>query len=250
MAERRERPGRLIVLEGPDGIGKTTLAQNLADVTYENTVNLSAVDQVAGTVPVAAAGARLVFVPRRQISQTSSYARALMTQLATMLWHSGDAPDLPDGFWVTLQASWYTALRTAVVDPVLAAGHDVIMDGWWFKFFSKLLLQGWTQPDLDVIFGRITGPDAVIVLTADLGALFDRRGAFQPREMGMHAGVSDYGRQAFIIYQHDGLKNLLAYADQHDWPVLDLDAAAPVADTVDLLRPLIAPLRRREGEPL
>ncbi|WP_433358788.1 hypothetical protein [Streptosporangium sp. CA-115845] len=259
MAERQKRKqarrGRLIVLEGPDGIGKTTLAQGLADTTYEDTVDQDTVDQdiagqATGTAPAAAAGPRLVFVPRRQISRTSPYARTLMTQLATMLWHSGDAPDLPDGFWVTLQASWYSALRTTVVDPVLDAGHDVIMDGWWFKFFSKLLLQGWAQSDLDVIFGRVTGPDAVIVLTADLGTLYDRREDFQPREMGMHAGVSDYGRQAFITYQHDGLKNLLAYADHHGWPVLDLDAAAPVADTLDQVRPLIAPLRRVKGESL
>ncbi|WP_431921099.1 hypothetical protein [Nonomuraea jabiensis] len=241
MAIRQAQRGRLIVLEGPDGIGKTTLAQALADATYQ---------EATSTAPAPAAGSRLVFVPRRQICQTSPYARTLMTHLATMLWHSGDSPDLPDAFWVTLQASWYSALRTTVVDPVLARGHDVIMDGWWFKFFSKLLLQGWTQADLDVIFGRVPGPDAVIVLTADLGALYDRGRDFQPREMGMHAGVGSYGRQAFITYQQDGLKNLLAYADQHRWPVLDLDAAAPVPDTLNRVRPLIAPLRRPEGEPL
>ncbi|WP_216588310.1 hypothetical protein [Streptomyces brasiliscabiei] len=229
--------GRLIALEGPDGIGKTTLAQALAGITYEQACT-------EGASPFG-----LVFVPRRQISVTSPYAHQLMSQLATMLWHSGDSPDLPDGFWVTLQASWYTALRTMVLEPLLAAGHDVIMDGWWFKFFSKLLVQGWAQADLDVIFSRVPPPDGVIVLTADLGALYDRKQDFQPREMGMHAGVSDYGRTAFVTYQQNGLKNLLGYADHHRWSVVELDVTASLPDTVARLKPLVDQLLDTEGDP-
>lgn len=220
--------GRLVVLEGPDGIGKTTLAEALADLTYE---------QACALGPDPSHG--LVFVPRRQISATSSYAANVMGQLANVLWHSGDSPDLPDAFWVPLQAAWYAALRSTVLDPLLAAGHDVIMDGWWFKFFSKLRLQGYTDDTLDVIFERVEGPDAVILLTGDLGALFDRRDDFQPRELGMHAGLTDLGRDTFITYQRDGLRLLHGYAARFGWPVADLDVTAPVDDTLRVVAPLV-----------
>jgi hypothetical protein len=61
----------------------------------------------------------LVFVSKRQVSGTSTYAATLMDQLASMLWHSGDAPDLPDSFWVGLQAAWCTAHAETVVGPLL-----------------------------------------------------------------------------------------------------------------------------------
>ena len=82
--------GRFLALEGSDGAGKSTLARHLADLTYEQAVHLliheSDVDPAH----------RLVFVSRRQISATSPYSATLMDHIATMLWHSGDSPDLPD----------------------------------------------------------------------------------------------------------------------------------------------------------
>jgi hypothetical protein len=72
----------------------------------------------------------LVFTSKRQVSRTSAYAAGLMEHLATMLWHSGDAPDLLDAFWTGLQAAWFTAHSTAVLAPLLDAGYDVLVDGW------------------------------------------------------------------------------------------------------------------------
>jgi hypothetical protein len=40
----------------------------------------------------------LVFVAHRQVSATLTHAATLMEHLSTMLWHSGDAPDLSDAF--------------------------------------------------------------------------------------------------------------------------------------------------------
>lgn len=102
-----------------------------------------------------------------------------MTHLAPMLWHSGDEPDLPDSFWVGLQAAWFTAHAETVLQPLLSAGYDVIVDGWLYKFWSKLLIQGYTQRDLDIIFARVRMPDAVVLLTTDINSLFDRR-RFRP----------------------------------------------------------------------
>lgn len=239
-------PGRFIAMEGTDGVGKTSLARRLADVNYETAVARLTEPETATTAPEVGAGT-LVFVPRRQISATSTYAATLMEHLSTMLWHSGDAPDLSDAFWVSLQAAWFTAHTETVVGPLLNAGFDVLVDGWLYKFFAKLLIQGFTEPDLAVIFDRVRMPDSVLLLLADVGAVYDRRSDFRPAELGMHAGYTDLDRGTFVDYQTRTALNLLKLADRHGWHTAQLDPHEPIPATADRLTPTIAHLRTPPG---
>ncbi|MDQ2881604.1 MAG: hypothetical protein M3Y48_10340 [Actinomycetota bacterium] len=244
-------PGRFIALEGTDGVGKTCLARRLADVSYETAIAQLAQPTAARAADLGASS--LAFVPRRQISVTSTYAATLMEHLSTMLWYSGDAPDLSDAFWVSLQAAWFTAHTETVVGPLLDAGFDVLVDGWLYKFFAKLLLQGFTELNLAVIFDRVRMPDAVLLLQADVGAVYDRRRDFRPAELGMHAnygGVDDLGRGTFVDYQTRTALNLQAFADRHGWRTAQLDPDETIFATARRLAPIIAELRApRESPP-
>lgn len=230
--------GTFIALEGLDGVGKTSLAERLADLHYAdlNTGNSRPTDN--GQLP-----RQLVYIPRRQISESSLYAATLMNHLSTMLWHSGDAPDLSDAFWVSLQTSWFIAHGETVVAPVLEAGFDVIVDGWYYKLFAKLLLQGFVDRDLDVMFDRVREPNAVLVLLADPGAVFDRRRQFRPAELGMHAGYGELGRDTFIDYQSRASTNLQALAERRGWQSIHLDLTLSIQATVDQLTTRITDLQ-------
>ncbi len=237
-------PGRFIAMEGTDGVGKTSLASRLADLTYEPAVAWLT-EPRATTTPEVGVGT-LVFVSRRQVSATSTYAATLMEHLSTMLWHSGDAPDLSDAFWVSLQAAWFTAHTETVVGPLLNAGFDVLVDGWLYKFFAKLLLQGFTESDLAVIFDRVRMPDSVLLLLADVGAIYDRRSDFRLAELGMHAGygnLDDLNRDTFVDYQTRTALNLQDLADRHGWRTAQLDSDEPIPAVADRLVPIIAELR-------
>ncbi|MDQ3275468.1 MAG: hypothetical protein M3Q39_10685 [Actinomycetota bacterium] len=236
-------PGRFIALEGTDGVGKTSLAGRLADISYETASAQLA--EPAATIPPDMGVGTLVFVPRRQISATSTYAATLMEHMSVMLWYSGDAPDLSDAFWVSLQAAWFTAHTETVVAPLLDAGFDVVVDGWLYKFFAKLLLQGFTERDLAVIFDRVRMPDAVLLLQADVGAVYDRRSDFRPAELGMHAGygdLDDLGRDTFVDYQTRTALNLQMLAGRHGWRTTHLDPDEPIPATAHRLAPIIAEL--------
>jgi thymidylate kinase len=234
------RRGVFLALEGPDGVGKTTLAGLLAPTPYAAAVaGLPAGPGTAGD-----GGTPLVFVSRRQVSCTSAYAAKVMDRIATVLWHSGDSPDLPDAVWVHTQAAWFTAHSATVLEPLLAAGYDVLVDGWVYRFFGQLVEQGYAQADLDVIFARVRTPDAVLLLTADLAAIYRRRrSGFRPAELGMHAGYSGLGRDTFVDYQRRGLRRLLAYAARPNWLTVELGADGTAEENAAVIAPALAGLR-------
>ncbi|WP_327749785.1 aminotransferase class I/II-fold pyridoxal phosphate-dependent enzyme [Streptomyces europaeiscabiei] len=209
-----------IVLEGPDGAGKTTLARSVASL-------------------LAHRGLR--HLDRRQIADTSPFVTHLMEQLANMLWNSGDSRDLADDFWAHLQASWFSAHGQHVVRPALADG-PVIVDGWYHKLAAKLSDQGWAEPDLDRLFARVRRPDHVILLRTSPKAMWERRvGTLRPTELGMHnREYTDLGEQSFLDHQQRTLDNLTTTAENEGWHVVDVPDHEDVNETATRLVALIS----------
>lgn len=216
--------GRFVALEGIDGCGKTTLA--------------AAVTRPGAAGPTQDA-APIRFVSRRTVPAGDGFVANLMRQHAQMLWHSGDATDLSPEFWVTLQASWYTAMSDALLGPALAAGDNVLVDGWMYKFWSKLLNQGYTLAELQIIFRGARIPDLVVLLEVDAAAVYDRHRNFRPTELGMHAGYAALNRASFIDYQSRGQAHLRRLAEDHGWLVLTVPADEPLELTSGRLGGLI-----------
>lgn len=235
----RAGASRFITLEGGDSAGKSSLAIVLADLEYRL------------ALPVLKRGDRghgLVFVSRRQISQTSVYSRELMQLLATMLWESGDDPVLPDTFWARLQASWFTAHSATVIGPLLDAGFDVITDGWLGKVSANLLTQGrHSAADLEVLFAPVRMPDVTVLLRVDPATAWARRCSLRPSEMDMNAGAGLTGaaRMSFLDYQGRILTTLGRLAVEQRWAVLPVGAEEALEQTAHRLSTLVADFQQQ-----
>lgn len=208
-----------IVLEGPDGAGKTTLARSVASLLSHR---------------------GLRHLDRRQIAETSPFVKHLMQQLANMLWNSGDSRDLADDFWAHLQASWFSAHGQHVVGPALAEG-PVIVDGWYHKMAAKLSEQGWSEADLQQLFAKARRPNHVILLRTSPQAMWKRReGSLRPTELGMHnREYAELGERSFLDYQQRTLDNLTATVETEGWHILDVPDDEDVQDTAARLASLI-----------
>ncbi|MFD4004657.1 aminotransferase class I/II-fold pyridoxal phosphate-dependent enzyme [Streptomyces rubiginosohelvolus] len=218
-----------IVLEGPDGAGKTTLARLTAELL---------------------AARNLRHLDRRQIAQTSPFVTHLMEQLANMLWNSGDSRDLNDDFWAHLQASWFSAHGQHVVGPALAEG-PVVVDGWFHKMSAKLAGQGWSRTDLDRLFAKVRRPDHVILLRTSPRTMWARReGTLRPTELGMHnRAYSELGEQSFLDYQQDALDRMTATAEREGWDIVDVPEDEDVNTTAARLVSLIEAVLDRSVSP-
>jgi thymidylate kinase len=210
---------KFIVLEGPDGAGKTTIAALVAERL---------------------AGRGVQYVSRKAISTVSEYAERLMEPMASMLWKSGDSSDLPDSFWAHLQGCWFVAHGHQVVAPALKLGH-VVVDGWNYKLCSSLINQGYTPSEIEVLFSRIRTPDHVVLLAVQPQTLWARRmGEFRPAELGIHGSYSELGIRSFLDYQAKSLANFQDMAARLGWDVIEISADEEPAETTGRVAEAVA----------
>lgn len=212
--------GALIVLEGIDGAGKSTLRDPVASRLTDLGVTAHHTKEPA-TAP--------------------QFAHNSMCTLASLLWSGADAPsDHLQGshYWLYLQALWYAQASRFVVEPKLTRGESLVADGWYFKFYAKLRLQGFETGFLDSVFAPALKPDVVVLLDPEVPAVWERRG-FSCSEMGLHANEHDLGRESFVRYQSGVRESLLELGAEHGWIVASVHQTEDVARTADRVARLV-----------
>jgi dTMP kinase len=177
--ERDYLPGRLIVLEGPDGVGRSTQIALLREWLE------------AEGYAVAFSGLRRSELASVGIAQAK--AGHTMGALTMALFYAADFAD---------------RMQREII-PALRAGFVVLTDRYMYSLFARCIVRG-VDPDwIRSLMGFALVPDAILYLRTNTGVLLPRvlnsRG-FDHWESGMDfLGYSDY-YESYIEYQTRMLK--------------------------------------------
>ena len=201
-------PGKLIVLEGTDGVGRSTQAELLQ--------NWLAVEGYG------------VIVTEWKSSQLISAAidkakskNALNTVTFSLLY----ATDLAD------------RLHNIIL-PALRAGLIVIADRYYYTAFARDVVRGADPSWVRKLYGFAVEPDLVFYLKVPLEPLLRRiittRGGLDFYESGRDIGMSTDLYQSFKLYQSKILKEFEHMVDEYKFSVVSADE--PVEIVQKLLR--------------
>lgn len=200
--EKGAKQGQLIVLEGIDGSGKTTLAPLLCQ----------RLRPPAG---------RALPLFKKTVEYDDTYTREHLTCLRNVIWdEQKPAVDVMGGeHWALLIASWYAVLQART----LADCHDTLVsDGWYFRNIAKALEE---HEEMDEIWMRslfvsVRKPDVVVLLDVEPRLALERGRNFDPRERGERAAG---GPTDFVTFQSRVRGQLLRMATNEHWLVVPVE---------------------------
>jgi dTMP kinase len=190
----RPLPGRLIVLEGTDGVGRSTQIALLREWVESKGYAV----QSTGLKRSALAGGGIKEAMRGHT----------LGNLTTNLYYATDMVDRLE----------------KIILPALRAGFVVLTDRYIYSIVARALVRGVDPTWIRDVFGFALVPDAVFYLHADLPHLIPRvlnaRG-FDYWESGMdHLSNRDY-YEAFVEYQSRLLAQFEALVEEYDFRRID-----------------------------
>ena len=206
FSRTRALPGRLIVLEGTDGVGRSTQIALLREWVESKGYAV----QSTGLKRSALAGSGIKEAMRGHT----------LGNLTTNLYYATDMVDRLE----------------KIILPALRAGFVVLTDRYIYSIVARALVRGADPVWIRDVFGFALVPDAVFYLHADLPHLIPRvlnaRG-FDFWESGMdHLSNRDY-YDAFVEYQSRLLAQFEALVEEYDF--IRIDATRSIREVFQAL---------------
>ncbi len=207
-------PGKLIVLEGTDGVGRSTHAEMLQN-----------------WLAVEGYGAVMTEWKSSELISTAIDKAKSKNALNTITFSLLYATDLAD------------RLHNIIV-PALRAGLIVIADRYYYTAFARDVVRGADQAWVRKLYGFAVEPDLVFYLKMPLEGLLKRiittRGGLDFYESGRDIGMSTDLYQSFKLYQSKILQEYDHMVDEYNFKVLGADD--PIETVQKHLRNELKPL--------
>jgi dTMP kinase len=214
LTERDELlPGRLIVVEGTDGVGRSTQI-NLLRPWLESS-GYAVVDTEMTRSVLAGAGLK-------QAKEGHT-----LGPITLNLFYATDFVDRFENQML----------------PALRGGFVVLTDRYIYSLMARALVRGADKQWLRSIYGLALRPDAVFYLKINLENLIPRilqSGGFDYWESGMDMRLGADLYESFINYQTRLLAEYEQMMDEYDFHTID--ASLPVEQIVEQLKQKIVPL--------
>ncbi|MDD5369651.1 MAG: thymidylate kinase [Anaerolineaceae bacterium] len=209
----QDLPGKLIVLEGTDGVGRSTQIQLLRKWLESEGYAVS--------------DTGLRRSPMTQPGMDAAKTGHTISRLTMSLFYATDFAD---------------RLENQII-PALKAGFYVLSDRYFYSVIARDAVRGVDPQWARTVYGFALKPDVVYYLKADVPHLVSRmvygRG-FDYWEAGMDLHCADNLYDSFCVYQSELVRQFDQMADEFGF--VTLDANRPVAATFEELRTQIREL--------
>ena len=212
-------PGRLIVIEGTDGVGRTT-QMNLLRPWLESS-GYAVVDTAMTQSELAGSGLK-------QAKEGNT--------LGTITHNLFYATDFVDRF-------------ENLMLPALRAGFIVLTDRYIYSLIARAIVRGVDLAWISSIYGLALQPDAIFYLKVGLDDLIPRvlhGGGFDYWESGMDMRLGEDLLESFVTYQTKMLEAYDRMAEPYGFQVIN--ATLPVEQIVEQLKERILPLLPQSGD--
>lgn len=213
-------PGKLIVIEGTDGVGRSTHVALLR--TWLESIGYAVLDTGMTRSVLAGRGIK------------NARSGHTLGRLTMQLYYATDFSD---------------RLENQIL-PALRAGFIVLTDRYIYSAIARAVVRG-ADPDwIRRIYGIALVPDAVFYLRMPSAEGLARRvlasgRGFDYWESGMDLGLADDYYDSFIAYQKQLLKEFDRMSGEYGFHVMD--ASRPLKRTAAALRRSISRLIKDEG---
>lgn len=196
--------GKLIVIEGIDASGKTSVVSLInKELTYRGYKSKAIVKKT-------------LLEDKESFVQTDELN--FYEIINKLIW--GNVIENPDAIpvetWAYVYATWYSFVNQKTIYPCLKKLDYLIIDGWWYKILSRIMITSSDHKNQSLKLGEILPSSDMnfLLLTSPDVAWERRNGIFNDCERGLLNNKDEYieylnnPKQQFLLYQTKVQSNL------------------------------------------